>query len=80
MQWEYIIHFAQETGLQHSNGKLIINGIHENLYQGQLIEQTKEKSEILRTVLKTRPADKGITQKQKRNYATQKTPFKCAKP
>jgi hypothetical protein len=26
-------------------------------------------------MLKRRPADKGITQKQKRNYATQKIPF-----
>jgi len=38
--------------------------IHENFYQSQPIKQTKEKSEILRIVLKTRPADKDITQKQ----------------
>ena len=45
-------------GLQHHNVKMIINGIHEKLYKSQLIKQTIEKSEILRIVLKTRPADK----------------------
>jgi glutamine phosphoribosylpyrophosphate amidotransferase len=80
MLWEYIIHFAQEIGLQHRNGKLMINGIHENLYQSQHIKQTKEKSEILRIVLKTKPADRDITHEQKRNYATQKTAMKYTKP
>jgi len=33
----------------------------------------------LRIVLKTRPADKDITHKQKRNYVTQKTAIKYTK-
>ena len=44
----------------------MINGIHEHLHQSQLIKQTKEKTEILRILLKTKPAARDITHKQKR--------------